>query len=167
MLENFVHNLIYSTYKFIDSWGLWALFLFSITESIVNPVPPDVFLPFAASKFGVLKVTFAALAGNLIGAIISYVAFYYFKDHFSSMLLRNKYYLRARQLLEKWEVTAVIVAALTPIPYKLMCWSAGFLELNFVKFIVASILARGLRFFVVASVGRWSLEAFMTILKEG
>ena len=55
-----------------------------------------------------------------------------------------------REYFNQYQGWAIAVAGLTPIPYKVFTITAGFLRANLLVFIVASILARGLRFFTVA-----------------
>jgi len=56
-----------------------------------------------------------------------------------------------REYFNQYEGWAIAVAGLTPIPYKVFTITAGFLRANFMVFVVASILARGARFFAVAA----------------
>jgi membrane protein DedA with SNARE-associated domain len=53
-------------------------------------------------------------------------------------------------LYDRWDFWAVFLAGLTPIPYKVFTLSAGVFSINFGVFVLASVLSRGLRFFVVA-----------------
>ena len=51
---------------------------------------------------------------------------------------------------QRWDVWAVAVAGFTPIPYKVFTISAGAFLLDFLRFVIASILSRSARFFLVA-----------------
>jgi membrane protein YqaA with SNARE-associated domain len=55
--------------------------------------------------------------------------------------------------------SAVLIAALTPVPYKLVTITAGAMSMDFAPFIGASVLGRGLRFFAVAGLIYWKGEA--------
>jgi len=57
---------------------------------------------------------------------------------------------------EQWGFWAVLIAGFSPVPYKLFTLSAGVLSLALIPFIIASIIGRGLRFFLVA----WCLSRF-------
>ena len=52
---------------------------------------------------------------------------------------------------EKWGVWAVLVAGFTPIPYKIFTISSGAFRMNFKKFMIASVVSRSARFFIVAT----------------
>ena len=54
-------------------------------------------------------------------------------------------------LYDRWDFWAIFFAGLTPIPYKVFTLSAGVFAINFPVFLVASILSRGLRFFLLAA----------------
>jgi membrane protein YqaA with SNARE-associated domain len=58
--------------------------------------------------------------------------------------------LRAKEWFDTWGVWAVFVAGFSPIPYKIFTISAGVAVLNFPGFVVASLIGRGARFFLVA-----------------
>ena len=55
-----------------------------------------------------------------------------------------------QELYDRWDFRAVFLAGLTPIPYKIFALSAGVFAINFPVFVVASVLSRGLRFFLLA-----------------
>ncbi len=54
-----------------------------------------------------------------------------------------------QRLYQRYDVWAILIAAFTPIPYKVFTVSAGVFELNFGRFVLASAIGRGARFFLV------------------
>jgi membrane protein YqaA with SNARE-associated domain len=65
------------------------------------------------------------------------------------------FYQEALQWFQDWGFWAILVGALSPIPYKIFTISAGVLELNFAGFLLASFLGRLLRFSLMAALLRW------------
>lgn len=133
-----------------------TLAVVSLTESIFFPIPPDLLLiPMAlANRKRAFILAANCLLFSLIGGIIGYFVGYYFMD-FVGMPIVEFYglldkYAHIQEWYDKYNAWAVAVAGLTPIPYKLCTLTAGAFKINFLIFVVASTLARGLRFFTVA-----------------
>jgi len=128
----------------------------SFAESSFFPVPPDVMLaPMClaerrrAWRFAAVT-TITSLLGGLLGYAIGYFVF----DSIEPWLRESHYweaYLTGRQWFAEWGVWAVFVAGFSPIPYKIFTISAGVAALNLPGFIVASLIGRGARFFLVAA----------------
>ena len=91
---------------------------------------------------------------SLIGGIAGYAIGYFLFDSIRPWLESTHYwdaYLTGRSWFDRWGVWAVFVAGFSPIPYKIFTISAGVAMLNLPGFIIASLLGRGARFFLVAS----------------
>lgn len=139
----------------------WALAGVSFIESSVFPIPPDVMLiPMVLAErrkawlyAGIC--TFASVVGGIFGYLIGYflfetvgqpiLSFYGYTEAFESFAKRYNDY-------GAW---IVFIAGVTPFPYKVITIASGVTQLNFFVFMVASVLARGLRFFVVAGLLYW------------
>lgn len=127
----------------------------SFSESSFFPIPPDVMLapmalaqPEKAFKFALLTTLFSVL-GGMFGYSIGYFMF----DSISPWLQETKYwekYLTAENWFKDWGFWAVFVAGFSPIPYKVFTIAAGALQMFFLPFILASLVGRGARFFLVA-----------------
>ena len=133
-----------------------VLFLVSFSESIFFPIPPDLMLipMILARRQAAFKIAAVCLAGNLLGAAAGYFIGKFFMDAVGLSIINfytlQEQYLQIQQWYESYSAWAVTVAALTPIPYKVCTITAGAFEINFFIFMLASLLARGLRFFTVA-----------------
>ncbi|CAG9000514.1 MAG: hypothetical protein CENE_02509 [Candidatus Celerinatantimonas neptuna] len=136
------------------------LSLMSFVESIFWPIPVDVMLapmalsrPNRAWRFALLATFF-----SVFGAVFGYYLGRYFYD-----LLEPAIHLvgydHEMQLVERWfsdwGIWVIFIAGFSPIPYKVFTISAGLLQMVFWPFILASLVGRGMRFFLVAGLMKW------------
>ncbi|TRD16413.1 YqaA family protein [Palleronia caenipelagi] len=137
--------------------ALWALAFVSFIESSVFPIPPDVLIipmVIAAPKRAwiiALVATLSSVAGALLGYFIGWgfweqigrpvLEFYGKTDSFDHF----------RESYADWGAWAVLVAGVTPLPFKVITILSGATGLSLGVFVIASIIARGLRFFVIAA----------------
>lgn len=149
--------------KLYDRVILWSkhpqavkfLVALSFAESSFFPIPPDVMLapmalaqPKRAFRFA-LWTTVASVLGGVFGYGIGFFLF----DSIEPWLQTSHYwapYLTATAWFGEWGFWAVLVAGFSPIPYKVFTIAAGALNMIFVPFVLASVLGRGGRFFLVA-----------------
>lgn len=137
--------------KFLP-YGPWGLFLLAFMESSFFPVPPDLLLiplslanPEKAFWFATIA-TVGSVLGGMFGYLIGYLGEKALLERFFS---KNKIE-KAHKMFDKYGAWAVFIAAFTPIPYKVFTITAGIFYINFRKFIIASMIGRGLRFFLEA-----------------
>lgn len=135
----------------------WGLALISFVESSVFPIPPDIILiPMVLAQRAMAWVyaticTLSSVAGGVMGYAIGYFLF----DTVGTAIL--DFYGKAEEFstfqaqYNEWGVWIVLIAGLTPFPYKIITIASGVTALNFPVFIVASLIARGIRFFAVAA----------------
>lgn len=147
-----LHDLVDWVLAWADSpYGGLALFVLSAAESIIFPVPPDPLL----IALGVGKPSFAlvfaaiCLAGSLIGASIGYMIGMWGGRPVVDRLFAQEKIEFVEQKYQRYDVWAILIAALTPIPYKVFTVTAGMFRLHFGRLMLASLLGRGARFFAV------------------
>ncbi|MCG8429262.1 MAG: DedA family protein, partial [Chromatiales bacterium] len=75
-------------------------------------------------------------------------------------------YLQARGWFDAWGFWAIFLAGFSPIPYKIFTISAGVISMAFLPFLVASLVGRGARFFLVAGLMAWGGERMESVLKK-
>ena len=136
----------------------------SFAESSFFPIPPDVMLapmtlakPKRGWRFATVT-TIASVAGGLAGYAIGWLAL----DAFKPLLMSLGYwdgYVRATEWFVTWGFLAVLAAGFSPIPYKVFTIAAGALHMFLPTFILASIVGRGGRFFLVAGLIIWGGES--------
>lgn len=153
-------NIIRRAYDWILSWadspwGPAALFVLALVEASLFPVPPDVLL--IALCLGRPKRSFRysaiCLAGTLVGAAAAYaLGFWAWNaiDHwFIPKIFSQDAFDAVGILYDRWNFWAVFTAGFTPVPYKIFTIAAGVFHINFGMFIFASIIGRGMRFFLI------------------
>lgn len=131
------------------------LSVLSFAESSFFPVPPDVMLAPMCLADRPRAWRFATLTtlSSLLGGIAGYAIGYYSLEMIEPWLHDMGYwaaYLKGRQWFEEWGIWAVFVAGFSPIPYKIFTISAGAAALSPPGFVIASLIGRGARFFLVA-----------------
>lgn len=133
-----------------------ALFLLAFAESSCFPVPPDVLLiPMVIAdrkRWHILALI--CTIGSILGGIFGYLIGWGFFELIGQPII-HFYHLENMVTLvgQRYEAHAFITiftAAFTPIPYKAITITAGMFRLNMLTLIIASILGRGGRFFMVA-----------------
>jgi len=132
----------------------------SFAESSFFPIPPDVMLapmslanPARAVWFASIT-TMASVLGGLLGYLIGLFAF----DMIEPLLHSAGYYpkyLQAKAWFDEWGFWAVFLAGFSPIPYKVFTITAGVISMALAPFILASLIGRGGRFFLVALLMAW------------
>lgn len=140
----------------------WWLFGVAFAESSFFPIPPDVLLVAILMTKERLRAFFYAsvtTAGSVLGGLFGY-AIGYFLFQTVGVWLVSTYHLEAQmvtvqKLFSDNAFFAIFVAAFTPIPYKIFTISAGLFAISIPVFILASILGRGMRFFLVATIMRF------------
>ncbi len=142
-------------------YALWMLALIAFVESSVFPIPPDVLLipmvlatPRRAWLFAAVCTVASVLGGMLgyaIGALLfeavgrPILEFYGYLERFTEF----------RAAYNDWGAWIVFGAGLTPFPYKVITIASGVTGLDLTTFTIASVLARGGRFFAVAALLWW------------
>ena len=131
--------------------GPAMLALLSAAESVIFPLPPDPLLialalrnPDAALPLAALT-TVASVSGGMVG--------HWLGLRLGRPMLRrfnSRQVARVEALFVRHGFWAVFLAGLTPLPYKLFTISAGAFGIARLPFILASVLGRGLRFFMIA-----------------
>ena len=164
-------KLLRNLYNWVLHWsqtpyGTAALFLLAFAESSFFPIPPDALL--IALVLGSTKKAFRfatiCLMGSVAGALLGYVI-----GHFLWWTPSNEFtgianfffnnipgftqveFYKIQDLYIKYDFWIIFTAGFTPLPYKVITISSGAFNINIVMFIIASIISRGARFFLVAA----------------
>tara|TARA_B100001250_G_scaffold236698_1_gene203296 strand:+ start:290 stop:898 length:609 start_codon:yes stop_codon:yes gene_type:complete len=133
---------------------------FSFIESFIFPIPPDVLIiPMTlAKKKDWVKIALIATITSVLGACVGYFIGYVFFNEVGIKIFEiygvdNTYFLKDKISsdggLIAW-VTLLAIAGFTPIPFKLLTITSGFVHFNIFFFVVVSLITRGSRFFIIA-----------------
>ena len=151
-MRELFHDLTDWTLQAADSdWAIALLALMAFSESVIFPIPPDPLLiavgvasPGSAIWVAAL-VTVASVAGAYLG--------HWLGRRIGRPLLRrlvsDSKVKRAEGLFNRYGVWAILVAAFTPIPYKVFTVLAGIMNLPVRPFLLASLIGRGARFMTI------------------
>ncbi|MBQ4399762.1 MAG: DedA family protein, partial [Alphaproteobacteria bacterium] len=124
--------------------------------------PPDIMLipMILATPKKAWKIAGVCTIASVIGAYLGYIIGFYFFELIAEPLLEFYGYLKKfnefKNLYSEYGAWIVFGAGITPFPYKIITIASGVVHLNLIVFTIASIIARGLRFFVIA----WLLKAY-------
>lgn len=133
-----------------------ALFWVSFIESSFFPIPPDVMLiPMViANRLKAWWYASVATVGSVIGGVFGYLIGYFFFEQIGEPIL--EFYGKAESFGEftswfnEWGVWILIIKGMTPFPYKVLTITAGVTHMPLIEFMLASVIARAMRFYLVA-----------------
>ena len=133
-----------------------ALFWVSFIESSFFPIPPDVMLvPMViAQRLKAWWYATVATIGSVLGGAAGYAIGYFFFEQIGRPIL--EFYGKAESFGEftswfnEWGVWILIIKGMTPFPYKVLTITAGVTHMPFIEFMLASVVARAMRFYLVA-----------------
>ena len=134
--------------------------IISFIESFIFPIPPDVLIiPMTiAKKNDWVKIAFVATTGSVLGALLGYlIGFVFFNEIgikiFELYGVDNTYFLKEKFSSEggviAW-MTLLAIAGFTPVPFKLLTITSGFVGFNIFYFLIVSAITRGTRFFLIS-----------------
>ena len=132
------------------------LYLISFLESIIFPIPTDIFLvPYvlASTKkyiyIALLTTLFSVLGGCVgyfIGSLFWEEASNFFINHYPQINTKLDSFIFE---YNNYGILLVIIGGFSPFPYKITCLASGFLGVDFILFFIFSFISRGTRFFLV------------------
>ncbi len=132
----------------------------SFIESFIFPIPPDVLIiPMTiARKHEWIRIALIATIGSVLGACLGYFIGYVFFSEIGikifeiygvddASFLKNK--VSSEGGVIAW-ITLLAIAGFSPVPFKLLTITSGFINFNILYFVIISLLTRGSRFFLIA-----------------
>ena len=163
-------KLIRNIYDWVLHWaetpyGPIALFILAFAESSFFPIPPDALL--IALALGVRNKSFnfaglctiASVLGALLGYGIGHYVWWNQTNEFSNIAnfffanipgFTQDLFYKVKELYDEWNFWIIFTAGFTPIPYKVFTVTGGAFNVNLILFIIASIVGRAGRFFLVS-----------------
>ena len=133
----------------------WWLALFAFVEASFFPIPPHPVLglmclaePKKAVRFA-LVATLASVAGGLLGYAIGYFLYDTVGTQLLSLLGLTESFPKAACYLREYGAEIIMIKGATPIPFKLLTITAGFIGMPLVSFVLASLVSRSISFLIV------------------
>jgi membrane protein YqaA with SNARE-associated domain len=165
----------------VYDWMMWsaghqkaphALFWVAFAESSIFPIPPDIMLiPMVLARR--LKAwTYASIctAGSVIGGIAGYAIGYFLLEYIGQPILAFYGYAgrfdEFARLFNEYGVLILIIKGMTPFPYKVLTILAGATHMPLLPFILASVVARAMRFYLVAGLLYWFGEPIREFIEK-
>jgi len=138
----------------------YFLAFISFIESFIFPIPPDVLIiPMTIAKREEwLKIAVVATLSSVAGACLGYFIGYVFFNEVGIKIFElygvdNASFLKDKVSSEggviAW-MTLLAIAGFTPVPFKLLTITSGFVHFNIIYFIFVAAATRGMRFFLIA-----------------
>jgi len=133
----------------------WWLALFCFVEASFFPIPPHPVLglmclaePKKAVRFAIIA-TFASVAGGMLGYAIGWGLYDTVGVQLLAALGMTESFPVAACYLREYGAEIIMIKGATPIPFKLLTITAGFIQMPLVPFILASIVSRAISFMIV------------------
>ncbi len=156
-IKNLVFKIINNSIKLSENKNsIKFLNTVSFLESIVFPIPPDIFLiPIVLAKkkkwlYLSLLCTFFSVLGGIIGYVIGFFFWDLLGSHIIEFYNANEELEKLQTQFSKYGWYIILLAGFTPLPYKVITLSSGFLSFNFLIFLICSLISRSLRFIIIA-----------------
>tara|TARA_B100001250_G_C19717280_1_gene752092 strand:- start:51 stop:665 length:615 start_codon:yes stop_codon:yes gene_type:complete len=147
-----------------SKWGGVALFILAFVEASFFPIPPDVLL--IALCLGLrtkaFRFVFICSIGSALGAVFGYSIGHFlwwnsngefskFANFFINIIpgFSSEIFYNIQAKYKEWNFWIIFVSGFTPIPFKVFTVSAGAFKINFNLFLLASIVSRSARFFLI------------------
>ncbi len=148
--------------------ALWFLALISFAESSFFPIPPDIMLiPMVlATPSKAMRIAGIATISSVLGGYFGYSIGVFFFDLIAKPILSFYGYMQQfdvfKDYYHQWGAWIVFGAGITPFPYKVITIASGVVRLDLITFTIASVIARGMRFYLVA----WLLMKYGSPMKN-
>lgn len=132
--------------------AMWILGAVAFLESSISPIPPDILLipMMIAKRDRVVQIALVCIFSSVIGGIIGYGIGYGLYDLVGHYIVSEEKIIEYNTNYSAIGFVGIAIKGFLPIPYKVVAIIAGLAHYNFGLFMVASCIARGSRFFMLA-----------------
>ncbi len=169
---NFFQKMVRSIYDWMldmsaSPHAMWFLALVAFAESSFFPIPPDIMLipMILALPNKAWKIAGLATVSSVVGGFFGYGIGVFFFDLIAKPILTFYGYMQQfdvfKDYYHQWGAWIVFGAGITPFPYKVITIASGVVRLDLLTFALASLVARGMRFYLVA----WLLKKYGAPMK--
>lgn len=153
--------MLQKAYANLSTWsekpyGEHILFWFALAESCVIPLPADPLLLALCTGAPKRSLRFALICGlgSVLGGVLGYAIGYYAFDTVGQAIVHTydpdlAVFHQVEGIYDQWGFWGVLMAAITPIPYKIFTLASGVFDFHFGQFVLASVIGRNARFLAV------------------
>lgn len=155
-----MNGLVELVQGIIEQYGYGGIFVLTALEQFIFPIPADIFVVMGTSiGLPFAKVLQVVLVAALFGSFIGYFLGKYVGHPVLVWLFRKKPIEKAEKFIKKWGMWGVIIAGLTPVPFKVITVTAGAFEMPLWRFTVGVLLGRMPRYLITAYAGTLIYES--------
>ena len=154
---NFLRKLYNWTLQQAEKkYSSWILSFVSFAESSFFPIPPDILLipMIIAKKSKAWVYAFICTFSSVLGGVVGYAIGYFFYNSIGILIIDAYHLSNSFSVFEnyynEYGILIVLGAGFTPFPFKFITIASGVFNLNIFLFIITAIIARGLRFYLLA-----------------
>ena len=156
-LFNFCRNLIETRIRAFSNTRFAMPFVFFIgyIEAIIFPIPQEVFMvPMMLSeRTKVFRIVFFSIFGSIIGGLTAYYLGLLFFDSLVLPIINfynySESFLYFKKQINEYGFIYVFIGGFTPLPFKIITLSSGALNIPILNFLLAAILSRSIRFYII------------------
>jgi membrane protein YqaA with SNARE-associated domain len=152
--------------------AMWALMAVSFAESSFFPLPPDILLipMILARPRRAWLIAAVCTAASVLGGLVGYAIGYFLFDAVGRPVLEFYHAMDKYEALKaafaQWGAWIIVLKGLTPIPFKLVTIASGVVQFDLVAFVLASLVSRSLRFFLLAALLWWFGDAVREFIER-
>ena len=148
-------------------WGVVVLAGNAASEAVFNPFPADPLLLAMSFLRPELALIYGAVCtvASVLGGIVGWVVGLKLGRPVAVRMLREDRFAKVENMFGRYGSWAILVAAISPIPYKFFAVGAGVMRFSIAKFVVVSVVGRGLRFMLIAGVIFWFGDAVVDVIQ--
>ena len=156
-LFNFCRNLIETRIRAFSNTRFAMPFVFFVgyIEAIIFPIPQEVFMvPMMLSeRTKVFRIVFFSIFGSIIGGLTAYYLGLLFFDSLVLPIINfynySESFLYFKNQINEYGFIYVFIGGFTPLPFKIITLSSGALNIPILNFLLAAILSRSVRFYMI------------------
>lgn len=139
----------------VQQFGLVGLFAITIImDTVIQPISPDVLtMGYSMSNTNTLIVALVGGTASIIAGIIGYGIGHFLEEEGIDKFIGQKKYKKAHNLFVKYGFWAILIGALSPVPFSAICWSAGVFRMPWKFFCISITVTRLPRFLIAGYLG--------------
>ena len=155
-----MHILTVFVETVITQYGYLGMFVLTSMEQFIFPLPVDVFFGFSIKQgLHYEHLMLVVLVATIFGATIGYFLGKYLGHPALTWLVGKTKVEKGEAYIKKWGIWGIILAGLTPLPFKVVTWTAGIFEMPYGRFMLGVILGRMPRYMLTAYAGAKFFES--------